>query len=330
MGGQAVPGWDGEALDTAALLDTHVETLSTQESYTADIQVTGADGVDISFQLNSGQQRIFSVLEASSRSNREAYLTTDESVIRTTGEETEYRTGSGPSVDRQFEVVAAYQNDDFNLDFSNSVGEFEYTVEGTTSFNGHEVLKFVSSSTTLDADAEAVLLVDDTGVIRSAEFTVGNTTKTYEFTALGETTVAPPDWLGDVPQATTEEPITDSEETTIQESDLVVDVEAVQWYWQFTYPESGSQVRNHLVVPVGQPIVLRATSADVHHALTIPEFDTTVDAKPDQTDRERFTPSETGEVSFECTEYCGAGHSAHTGTVRVLEPDAYETWKSNN
>ncbi|MGB9985772.1 hypothetical protein [Salarchaeum japonicum] len=330
IGSQAVPGWDGEALDTAALLDAHVETLSTAGSYTVDIQVTGADSADLTFQLNSSQQRIFGVLEASSRPDREAYLTASESVIQITGEETEYQTQSGLSVDQQFEVIATYQNDDFNLDFSNSVESFEYTAEGTTRFNEDTVVKLVSSSTTLDTDAKAVLLVDANGVIRSAEFTVGNTTKTYEFIALGETTVGSPDWIDNVPQATTEEPANGSEEITIQESDLVVDVEALQWYWQFTYPESGIQAMDRLVVPVGQPIVLRATSSDVPHALTIPEFDTTVDAKPNETNITRFTPSETGEVSFECTEYCGVGHSKHTGTIVVMEQDAYEDWKSNN
>jgi len=327
-----VPGWDGGTLDAAVLLDAHRQTLTARESYAASIRATGTQSGDVTFafDLNASQQRVFATVTESAGADREAYLTPEQSVIRVGGDDPTYNTNAGSSVERQFDLVAAYWNDDYGIAFADSLRAFEYTYDEQTTFRGATVFRFVSTSTTLDATADATLLVDPRGIIRSAEFTVGETTRTHEFTAVGETSVSPPGWLDDVPQSTTEQPDDGSgDTTTVQDGDLVVDVEAAQWSWQFTYADSGTESTDELTVPVGRPVALRATSQDVHHALTVPAFETTADAKPGETDVARFTPAETGEVSFQCTEYCGEGHSQHTGTVVVLAEDEYDAWKDS-
>jgi cytochrome c oxidase subunit 2 len=67
---------------------------------------------------------------------------------------------------------------------------------------------------------------------------------------------------------------------------LVVDVVAFQWNWRFDYPDSGVRVVGvkgrpaELVLPVGQPVHVRLTSADVQHGFYIPRFLYKRDAVP--------------------------------------------------
>lgn len=325
---QAVPGWDGSTLDTATLVDAHVRELSSTGSYTASIEGTNTQNGDVrlQFQLNASQQRVFGTMRASQRDNRAFFLTPERAVTRVAGDDPTYTTSEEVPFERQFEAIATYDNDDFGIAFGESVQAFEYATQGQTTHRGEPVVRFTSTSSDLGADAEAVLLVGPQGVIRSAEFHVRDATLVHEFSAVGSTTVSQPAWLDDALSSTSDDSTTEAEDTSVQDGDLVVDVEAAQWFWQFTYDDSGVNSIGDLVVPVDQPVALRATTQDVHHALTIPAFETTVHARPDETNVARFTPTETGEVSLECTEYCGEGHSEHTGSVVVMNEPEYEAW----
>lgn len=323
-----VPGWNGTSLDVQTLLQTHTNTLTTAESYTAAITTTGTQQgeVTLQFRLNATQQRIHGTSTVSQQPDRAVYLTPERSVTRITGAETRYSTGSGQPISDVFKSVATYQNNEYNLNLADTVRAFEYTYDSTTTANGVRVFRFTSTRTSLSGDAEAVLAVDAEGVLRSVTVTRGETTITYEFTAINETAVSPPAWLESVSQQTT----TQEPEPTVQDGDLVIDVTALQWYWEFTYDNRGLTTTDELVVPVGQPVALRVTTSDVPHAITIAAFNTTVEAKPDQTNIGRFTPSDPGEYLIACSEYCGTGHSEHTATLTVVDADEYETWLQNH
>ncbi|WP_419796620.1 MAG: cytochrome c oxidase subunit II [Terasakiella sp.] len=101
-------------------------------------------------------------------------------------------------------------------------------------------------------------------------------------------------------------------------------VTAYQWYWEFDYGEE--IVSEELVVPKGQPIVLRMTSEDVLHSLYIPEFRVKEDVMPGRVTYVWFNPKNTGEYVHTCTEFCGTAHAEMYTTVRVLEQDEYDEW----
>ncbi len=68
---------------------------------------------------------------------------------------------------------------------------------------------------------------------------------------------------------------------TMPEDAMVVEVEARQWAWTFTYPDSGV-TSNELYMPVGQPVKLLLTTPvdDVVHSFYVPEFRVKEDCVP--------------------------------------------------
>jgi cytochrome c oxidase subunit 2 len=52
----------------------------------------------------------------------------------------------------------------------------------------------------------------------------------------------------------------------------IVDVEAFQFAWSFTHPETGIVENNQLTLLKNQPVTFNITSRDVNHAFWVPEF----------------------------------------------------------
>ncbi|HTG02105.1 MAG TPA: cytochrome c oxidase subunit II [Nitrospirota bacterium] len=107
---------------------------------------------------------------------------------------------------------------------------------------------------------------------------------------------------------------------------MVVKVVARQWSWSFGY--ANGKETNTLKVPVGKPIKLLITSADVLHSLYIPAYRIKEDAVPGRETHLWFLPDEAGSYDLFCTEYCGLGHSAMITTVDVLSQKDFEAWYS--
>ncbi|NVK18281.1 MAG: cytochrome c oxidase subunit II [Methylocystaceae bacterium] len=101
-------------------------------------------------------------------------------------------------------------------------------------------------------------------------------------------------------------------------------VTAYQWYWEFDYGDE--IITEELVVPKGQPIVLRMTSEDVLHSLYIPGFRVKEDVMPGRVTYVWFNPKEVGEYVHTCTEYCGTAHAEMATNVRVVEQEEYDAW----
>lgn len=112
-------------------------------------------------------------------------------------------------------------------------------------------------------------------------------------------------------------------------NEMVVQVTAFQWGWNFNYPEEGdgNNVRGAvMVLPEDQPILLEMTATDVLHAFWVPEFRVKQDLVPGRTTYLRFTPTDSGEYTLRCAEICGSGHAGMLGQVRVVSRGEYEEW----
>lgn len=111
----------------------------------------------------------------------------------------------------------------------------------------------------------------------------------------------------------------------VPENAYEVKVEARMWSWHFTYPD-GVETFNELRVPVGTPVVVRMTSADVIHSFFIPDFKVKEDVMPGRITYVWFYPKEAREYLITCAEYCGVMHSGMKGTIIAMPKDEFNKW----
>ena len=112
---------------------------------------------------------------------------------------------------------------------------------------------------------------------------------------------------------------------------LVIDVEAFQWGWRFTYEDDVSVISRPddpaaISVPVDQPITFVITANDVVHSFYIPEFLLKRDAIPGRSNRLPITIDEEGTYGGRCAEFCGLLHYDMPFTIDAVPQDEYEMW----
>jgi cytochrome c oxidase subunit 2 len=98
-----------------------------------------------------------------------------------------------------------------------------------------------------------------------------------------------------------------------------------QWMWKVEYP-GGQREINALHLPLDRTVELVVTSEDVIHDFSIPAFRMKHDVLPDRYDSIWFKPTEVGTYHLFCTQFCGLDHARMTGTVTVMEPNAFQQW----
>jgi cytochrome c oxidase subunit 2 len=113
---------------------------------------------------------------------------------------------------------------------------------------------------------------------------------------------------------------------TPPEGALEIEVIGHQWWWEFRYPEMEITTANELHVPVGRPIALSMTSADVIHSFWVPKIGGKRDVMPNRTTRIVFTADSVGWHLGQCAEFCGESHANMRFRVMVEEPDAFAAW----
>jgi cytochrome c oxidase subunit II len=116
------------------------------------------------------------------------------------------------------------------------------------------------------------------------------------------------------------------------EDAITIDVVGYQWWWAFHYPlENGETVTtaNEVHVPVGQPVHLRMTSADVIHSFWIPQMGGKRDVIPNRSTSIVFTPLEAGVYLGACAEFCGESHALMKMRLIAHEPEDFERWLAN-
>jgi cytochrome c oxidase subunit 2 len=106
---------------------------------------------------------------------------------------------------------------------------------------------------------------------------------------------------------------------------MTVHVTARQWSWLFSY-ENGKK-SDVLNVPMGRPVKLLMTSADVLHCLFIPAYRIKEDCVPGMTTHLWFTANELGSYDIFCTEYCGLGHSHMRSRLVAMRPADFRRWQ---
>jgi cytochrome c oxidase subunit 2 len=137
---------------------------------------------------------------------------------------------------------------------------------------------------------------------------------------------------------------------------ITLKVTGNQWYWTYNYPDNGGfeitanllkekdevapgerartdddgprllAVDNRVVLPVGVPIRLITTSADVIHSWAIPAFWIKLDAVPGRLNETSFTIEKPGLYFGQCSELCGPKHGYMPIAVEAVPLDVYNKW----
>jgi cytochrome c oxidase subunit 2 len=141
---------------------------------------------------------------------------------------------------------------------------------------------------------------------------------------------------------------------------LTVKVTGYQWYWGYSYPDNGGfevishmlnnpgepvinngvrengsdpsdgpphlEVDNRMVVPVGVPIRLQTTGADVIHAFAVPSLWFKLDAVPGRINEKELFIEQPGVYYGQCSELCGARHGYMPIAVEAVPMDVFKAW----
>ena len=129
---------------------------------------------------------------------------------------------------------------------------------------------------------------------------------------------------------------------------VLIKVTGYQWYWGYEYPDNGigeyvsnmlpddkAKARgeprllaadNRLVLPVGTPIKLIITGADVIHSFSVPAFWVKEDAVPGRLNERTFTVDKEGVYYGVCSELCGDRHGFMPIAVEVVSKEKFAQW----
>jgi len=132
------------------------------------------------------------------------------------------------------------------------------------------------------------------------------------------------------------------------EDALTVKVTGYQWYWGYSYPDNGGfevisnmlpdeeAVRrgepaqlaadNRMVVPVGVPIRIQTTGADVIHSFAVPSLWFKLDAVPGRINEKVMLIEEPGIYYGQCSELCGARHGYMPIAVEAVPMERFQAW----
>jgi cytochrome c oxidase subunit 2 len=107
---------------------------------------------------------------------------------------------------------------------------------------------------------------------------------------------------------------------------LVIEVVGHQFWWEVRYPDAGVALTDELHLPVGRPVKLQLTSADVIHSFWVPALAGKLDLLPDHPNTLVLEADEPGVHQSRCAEFCGLEHTTMVLTVVAEPEDRFVSW----
>ena len=130
--------------------------------------------------------------------------------------------------------------------------------------------------------------------------------------------------------------VVENKEVANPKAAVVIDVNAFQWGWKFTYPGQNVVVVGQttqdptMVMPVNTNVHINLTSSDVIHGFYVHAFNFSRYALPGVLNQFTFRAVETGTFDGQCTQLCGLYHSLMVFRVKVVTPTQYSAWLAAN
>ncbi len=115
---------------------------------------------------------------------------------------------------------------------------------------------------------------------------------------------------------------------------LTVEVIGHRWWFEYYYPDFDIYTANEMAIPVGTPVRLEMTAADlarapdlaVIHSFWIPRLAGKQDLVPGHTTYLNLQADRPGRFIGQCAEYCGLSHANMRARVEAMELDDFEAW----
>jgi cytochrome c oxidase subunit II len=111
----------------------------------------------------------------------------------------------------------------------------------------------------------------------------------------------------------------------------VINVNAFQWGWEFSYPGGVNVIGQTtqdptMVIPTGTEVQINLKSLDVLHGFYVPEFNFSRYASPGYTTSFDFNALHSGNFRGQCTQLCGLYHSLMFFNVKAVSQSQYASW----
>ena len=111
---------------------------------------------------------------------------------------------------------------------------------------------------------------------------------------------------------------------------ITIAIRGHQWWWELQYrtgdPSRQFTTANEIHIPVGEPVRLELTTADVIHTFWVPQISGKTDLIPGQTNVTWIEADAQGVYRGQCNEYCGQQHAHMALTLFADPPDKFQAW----
>ena len=113
---------------------------------------------------------------------------------------------------------------------------------------------------------------------------------------------------------------------------LRIEVVGKMWWWEMRYPDpsgAGLVIANEIHLPVGRPVELALTTADLIHSFWIPKLAGKLDMIPGRVNVLRLQADMPGVFRGQCAEFCGAQHANMAFFAVAHSPGDFDAWIEN-
>jgi cytochrome c oxidase subunit II len=112
---------------------------------------------------------------------------------------------------------------------------------------------------------------------------------------------------------------------------LLIRLRGFQWWWEVTYsgpePDRAFVTANEIHIPVGRPVRIKLSAADVIHSFWVPSLAGKQDLIPGRENEITLLAQRPGVYRGQCAEFCGLDHARMAMFVIADEPEAFEAWR---
>lgn len=112
----------------------------------------------------------------------------------------------------------------------------------------------------------------------------------------------------------------------VESADMVIEVTAHQFWWEFHYPDQGIYTAQEVVIPVNTKVRFDLKASDVLHSFWVPRLGGKMDTLVGQTNSMLLEADETGLYKGKCAELCGASHALMDFKLRAVSADEFNIW----
>jgi cytochrome o ubiquinol oxidase subunit 2 len=107
---------------------------------------------------------------------------------------------------------------------------------------------------------------------------------------------------------------------------LEVEVVSLDWKWLFIYPNQGIAAVNELVIPVGQPVHFRLTSASVMNVFFVPQLGSMIYTMNSMVTQLHLQADQPGSYYGRSAQFSGDGFSDMHFRVRSVPAAQFTAW----